>query len=520
VSTQTAAAVPVVDAHEPRYRWLAATVVALGSTASILAMTTVNVAIPALQKVFGASLADIQWVLTGYMLGLAAVIPISGYLSDRFGTKRVYVYSLVAFSLTSLLCGLAWSLQTEIAFRVIQGVAGGMVMPVGMAMLMRATPARERGRMMGILGVPMLLGPAMGPAVGGLLIRAFDWQWIFWINLPIGMIAIVLAILWLRDTDRLPVGRIDVVGALLAVPGVAVIIYGVTRAPVHGWASWETLAPTLIGAGLVVAFVVWSLARTDPLLDMRVFKDAAFTGSQTVNLVLAVGLFGAVFLIPVFLQQVQGYDTLGAGLLIGAQGVGAAIVMPVAGYLTDRVGARPVVFTGVSILIAVSVLLTGVSPDTPPAVWVGLLGLRGVAIGCAMMPSFSSAFATLPPAAIARATAVANSLQRIVSSFGIAILASVAQTRISAHLPQHLAGPGAHAAGLLAVSRGFDDTLWLAAGVTMIALPATMLLRRPRQSPDEYPEPLSRRLKLTGLALVLLAALGLAFSLSRAFGPV
>jgi MFS family permease len=252
---------------------------------------------------------------------------------------------------------------------------------------------------------------------------------------------------------------------------------------------------------------------------MRVFRDAAFTGSQLVNLVLAMGLFGAVFLIPVFMQQVQGYDTLGAGLLIGAQGVGAAMVMPVGGYLTDRFGARPVVFTGVTGLVAVSVLLTGVSVDTSPATWVALLGLRGMSIGFAMMPSFSSAFATLPPSAIARATAVANTMQRIASSFGIAILASVAQTRITAHLPAHPSGPGAHMERVLAVSRGFDDTLWLAAGLTMVAWPAAMLLRRPRRSPDEPDQPpLPRGVKAIAIMLVVVAALGLTLSVSRAFG--
>ena len=426
------------DPSSRRYRYLAAAVIALGSTSSILSSTVVNVAVPALQRVFSASLADIQWIITGYLLGLAAAIPVSGYLTDRFGSKRVYTYTLAAFTVTSLLCGFAWNTGSEIGFRVLQGLAGGMVMPVGMTILMRITPVHERGRMMGILGVPLLLAPALGPALGGYLLQVLDWRWIFWINVPAGALAIYFGNRLLRETPRLAGGRLDVVGLVLATPGIASVIFGFTQASTHGWGSARALLPLIAGGALVAAFVWWELRQEQPLLDIRVLNDSAFAAAMGVSVVLSFALFGPTFLIPVFLQQVQGYDTLGAGLLIAAQGIGAAAMMPLSGYLTDRFGARPVVFFGMAVMAAISILMTLATPQTSATAWVVLLGVRGLGMGFAMMPSFSAAYISLPPAAIGRATALSNTAQRVASSFGVAVLATVAASRVAAHLPPHL----------------------------------------------------------------------------------
>jgi EmrB/QacA subfamily drug resistance transporter len=480
---------PPGHGHSQRYVYTAAGVVALGSTASILSSTVVNVAVPALQSTFNASLTDVQWILTGYLLGLSAVIPISGYVSDRFGTKRVYLVTLVAFTIASGLCGLAWNLQSEIAFRVIQGLAGGMVMPVGMTIIMRMSAPEERGRLMSILGVPLMLAPALGPTVGGWLIQVFDWRWVFWVNLPAGILALTLGY-FLLEAGRMPwvERKIDVVGLFLATPGVTLIIYGLTQASIHGWGSWQGLLPLGIGLLLVVGFVAWELRQEHPLLDMRVFRDAAFSASMVVGVIMASALFGAVFLIPVFMQEVQGKDTLQAGLLLAPQGLSAAAAMAISGWLTDRFGARPIVFIGVLALVAATLLLTGVTASTDNWSWILITSARGLGMGFAMMPNFAAAYVTLPQFAIARATAVSNTLQRISSSFGIAILATIVELRITAHLNSqhslastagHLSRAAAANAARVAAAKGFDDTFWIAAGVAALALPAAMLLRRP-----------------------------------------
>ena len=510
---------PEPDAPPPpvssNYRWAASGIIALGSIASILSSTVVNVAVPTLERVFNAPLTDVQWVATGYLLGLSAVIPVSGWVSDRFGTKRTYLVTLAVFVVTSLLCGFARSVQLEVGFRVLQGLAGGMVMPVGMTMLMHITPAHERGRMMGTIGVPMLLAPALGPTVAGWLIQYLSWEYIFWINIPFGLVAIVLAWFWLRDSPRVDPGRLDVVGLLLCTPGVTIFIYGVSRASQFGWGSRPALVPMLVGVALTALFVVWEVRQRQPLLELRVLRDAAYAASILVGVLLAGGMFGAMFVVPVFLQQVQGYSALGAGLILAAQGLGSMAALPVSGWLTDRFGARPVVFTGVCVLIAVSFALATVGPDTSALEWCLLLVGRGVAVGMAMMPAFSAAYVTLSPRLISRGTALANTAQRMASSLGIAVVATIAEDRVVAHLP-HGAAPAAVVRQ--AVATGFDQALLFTAGLSMVGLGATMLLRRPLPDGAGASHPaLSPRLRGLAIALTAFGILGLATTVVLAF---
>jgi len=506
-----------------RQRNVAAAIITLGSIASILSSTTINVAIPTLQRVFNADLAGVQWVISGYLLGLAAVIPLSGYLSERYGAKRVYLGTLCSFIAASVLCGLAWSIGSEIAFRVVQGMAGGLVMPVGMTMLMRMTPPQERGRMMGFLGVPMLLAPAVGPALGGLLIQSFDWQWIFWINIPVCALALAFGIKGLRDSERVESGRLDSVGLVLCTPGVVALIYGFTRASSGaGWGSPEVVGAILAGLGLIAAFITWELRHPNPLLDLRIFRDAAFAGSSIVNVILGAALFGAVFIVPIFLQRVQGYGTLNAGLIIGAQGLGAVLVMPLAGLLTDRYGARIIVFSGLATLVVASAILTTITPETSAPTWVAMLVLRGVGMGLSMMPNQSAAYVTLAPGEIGRATAINNTIQRLSASLGIAVLASAATIRIASHLaaPRPL-GPihGLHTAAQSAVAAGFVDSIWLSVGIALLALPAALLLRRPLPGlplGTAHP-PLPSPLRLLTIGVSVVAAAGFLLALARTF---
>ena len=468
-----------------RLLWMTtiATIV-LGSAASILPSTAVNVAVPDFERVFNASLTDVQWVLTAYLLGLSAVIPASGWLADRFGTRAVYLVSLVTFSVASILCGLAWSVHSEIAFRVLQGMAGGTIQPVGMAFLTRNTPPERRGRMMAVLGVPLLLAPALGPTIGGWLIEYWDWRLVFWANVPVALLSLLLGFFVLRrDNQHHRAGRLDVVGMLLATPGVAALIFGMTQGPSRGWTSGLVVGALAAGAFLLAAFVAWEVRQPAPLLDLAVFRDRGFAAAMVVSAGVAMALFGAVFLVPVFMQQVQGFSTLDAGLLLAPQGLAAALVMPISGTLTDRIGPRPVVLTGIMLLFAATLWMAQADPSTPRATWVGMLALRGVGMGFSMMPAFAAAYITLAPQAIGRATALANTLQRIFSSFGIAVLATIVASRVTAHVAEQ---PHSATNLKVAAARGFDDTLYVAAALVLLALPGALFLARARRrAPEE-----------------------------------
>jgi EmrB/QacA subfamily drug resistance transporter len=476
------------------YKFVAAGVVMIGAVMVILDQTVVTVALPTLERDFNTTLSDVQWIITGYTLALAAVIPLTGWLADRYGTRRIFVISQLLFVVGSVLCGFSWSNASLIGFRILQGLGGGLIMPVGMTILMSITRPDERGRMMAVMGVPMLFGPVLGPTLGGWLVQDVSWRFIFFINLPIGLVGAFLSLTQLRE----PLHRVakkeplDVIGLLLVTPAVIGLVYGLSQPGTYGWGSVQTILPVVAGVVLLVAFCLFELRTRYPLIDIRVFRDGAFSASMMLNFLIALGLFGAIFLFPLFLQQIQGYSALNAGLLLGFQGLGAAVAMPISGILTDKIGARRVVPFGLAVLAGATVWMASVSSDTAAPTIATMLVLRGFGMGFSMMPSMSTAFITLAPDRIARATSISNVVQRVASGLGIAIMATVLTNRISANLPRLPPGSASTGGDLAAAhlpaaiktivlnqaAKGFDDTFWVSAGFVVIAFPMTLLLRR------------------------------------------
>jgi EmrB/QacA subfamily drug resistance transporter len=477
------------------YKWVASAVVMLGAVMVILDQTVVNVALPTLESDFGVSLSNVQWIVTAYTLALASVIPLAGWMTDRYGSKRVFVTSQILFVAGSVLCGLAWSSTVLIGFRVLQGLGGGLIMPVGMATLMSVTRPDERGRVMSVLGVPMLIGPVLGPTLGGWLIQAVSWRLIFYINVPIGIAGVIMTLLFLRDSRNPQATRepLDVGGLLLATGSVIGLVYGLSQPSTYGWDAWQTIVPLASGLVLLATFCVYELRQAHPLIDIRIFSDGAFSAAISMNFLISLSLFGAILLFPLFLQQIQGYNALQAGLVLGAQGLGAGLMMPISGNLTDRIGARWVVPIGIAILTASTIWMTTLTADASRGLIFAMLFVRGLGMGFAMMPSMSSAYVTLAPQRIARATSVANVVQRVASGLGIAIMATVLSARVAANLP-HVPGGAVPAGGsnlaaahlppaiknmlLEQATKGFTDTFWVSAGLIVLAFPMTLLLRR------------------------------------------
>jgi EmrB/QacA subfamily drug resistance transporter len=483
------------DTQSPRggriaYKWQAGFVVIVGAIMVILDQTVVNIALPTLEADFKVSLSEVQWIVTAYALALASVIPLAGWLSDRYGAKQVFVTSQVLFTAGSVLCGLAWSNNVLIGFRILQGLGGALIMPVGMAILMGASRPDERGRMMAVLGAPMMIGPVLGPTLGGWLVQAASWRLIFYINLPIGIAGALLSALILREARherrRQP---LDVIGLALIVPAMLGVVYGLGQPNTYGWGSVQTLLPLLGGLALLLAFCLFELRQRFPLIDIRVFQDAAFAASMTLAFLVPMALFGAVFLMPLFLQQVQGYGALDSGLIVASQGLAAAAASPLSGYLTDRVGARWVVPVGLSLLAAATVWMTTLSPTTPAGTVSLMMALRGLGMGFSMMPAMSSAYVTLAPSLISRATSVTNVIQRVASGLGTAAMATILGNRIAANLPALPPGAsggfgvGRVPAGLkpfvlAQVAKGFDETFWVSLAFVLPAFPMALLLRR------------------------------------------
>jgi EmrB/QacA subfamily drug resistance transporter len=492
---------PHDETHIDRALLAVASVVVLGTIMSILDTTVVNVAINTLAIRFHTSLPTIQWVATGYTLALAAVIPLSGWIADRFGTKRLYMISIALFLCGSALSGLAWSAGSLIAFRVLQGLGGGMIMPAGMTILTRAAGPQRIGRVMSIIGVPMLLGPILGPILGGWLVADVSWRWIFFINVPIGIVALLLAFRILPRDVAARDQKLDIVDFLLLSPGLALMIYGLAETNgKDGFASPKVIVPLVAGIGLLCVFVWHSLRASDPLIDLRLFKDRTFALSCTMLVLVVISVFGSFLLLPLYFQVVRGETALQAGLLLAPQGLGAMIAMPAAGVLSDRTGPGKIVPFGLLAIIAAVLWLTQIGAHTSYVATSICLFVFGFGMGFTMMPTFTGAMQSLRREAVARGSTILNILQQTGASIGTAVLTVILASALTARLgaggsigsgAQLTPAARAHAAPLMADAFGY--TFWWALGLLVAALAFSTLLpkRRPANAAAGAPIPLA-----------------------------
>jgi EmrB/QacA subfamily drug resistance transporter len=452
------------------YVWRISAVVVLGSIMSILDTTIVNVALDTLSHQLHSTIAEIQWVVTGYMLALAAVIPVTGWAARRFGAKPVYLISLVLFVAGSALCGLATSTTELIVFRVLQGVGGGMILPVGQLMMAEAAGPARMGRVMSIVAVPAMLAPILGPTLGGLILQNMSWRWIFYVNLPVGIVAVVAALRVLPTVKPMPTDRLDIRGLLLMASGLPLFTYGLAEIGETGsFTAVKVLVPCLVGIVLVALFIVHALRDRHPLLDIRLYRRPTFSTASFAMFCLGAALFGGMILLPIYWQQVRMESVVDTGLLTAPQGLGAALMMPLAGKLTDRLGGGPIALFGVTLCSVATIPFALIGAHTS-LVWLCVaMFVRGMGIGFAFMPAMAAAFASLERSELSHATPQLNVLQRIGGSIGTAVLAVVLQRALS----------GAHT--LSAAASAYGTAFWAATGLTAIAIvPCIILMRAER----------------------------------------
>jgi EmrB/QacA subfamily drug resistance transporter len=468
-----------------RRTWAVAIVVVVGAIMSILSTTSVNVALESLSREFGASIDAVQWVVTAYLLALAAVIPLTGWAAERFGVRRLWMTTGSTFVGASLLCGLAWSLESLIAFRVLQGLAGGMIMPVGMIILARTVGPDRVGRAMSVIGVPMLLGPVFGPVLGGLFVEHVGWPWVFYMNVPVGLLGLALAWRLLPPVPTERAHRLDWLGLLLVSPGVASLTFGLSEVPSHGGLDDPIVyGPLTAGIVLLVAFVLHSRRLDDPLIDVRLFAGVRLAAATATTFLLGVALFGSLLILPLYFQVLRGEGALTTGLLLIPQGLASAATMPLIGPLTDRFGGGPVVLVGVTFLATGTLLLTQLDADTPYPLVMAALAVRGFGLGGSMMPAIAAAYAAMRPESVPRATSGLNVTQRVGGSIGAAVLAVILNVEISAAIPGgESAAEVAGATGDLGqyagpVAGAFEITFWWSFWLSLAAVPTALVLAR------------------------------------------
>jgi len=488
---------------------IVAGVVLLGAVMSILDTTVVNVAIAHLAVAFHSSLTTIQWVITGYTLALAAVIPVTGWAADRFGTKRIYLWSLVLFTLGSVLSGLAWSAESLIVFRVLQGVGGGMIMPAVMTIMTKKAGPHRMGRVMGVLGVPMLIAPILGPILGGWLVDNASWRWIFFINLPIGIAAFILAQIVLERDQPQPAHKLDWVGMLLLSPGLAVFIFGLAESSTYGFGSFRSWGPTVAGAVLIAAWFVHTWRSPNPLIDLRTFAHTRAGAAAGTFLLFAISVFGTMLLVPLYYQTVRGASALEAGLLLAPGGFGAMLMMPLAGRLTDSYGPTWLPATGLPLVAIGLIPFAFVGPHTSYVLLSVGNFVQGLGMGLSMMPNMTAAMQAVPAAAIARTSTAMNIIRQAGASIGTAVLSVILASAITSNLTgivssrasgsgsgglatlQHLPA-SAHAAVAPPLADAFSSTfVWALVLILVALIPAIGLAysgwRRPLRAPVAVP---------------------------------
>jgi len=416
------------------YKYIVAIVSVFSIFMELLDTTIVNVAIPTLQREFDVPQpSTIQWVITGYLLSLAVFIPISGWAGDRFGTKRVFIFALMTFTTASLLCALAWSVEALIAFRVLQGVGGGMLSPVASSMVWRAFPNEERSRAAGIMVVPAAIAPASGPVVGGFLVEYVSWHWIFLVNLPIGIAALVVSVLYLREHTEPNPGKFDPAGFALSGAGLACVLYALSRAGDKGFSDGQTIAFGVAGLALLTAFVIVELRLTQPMLDVRIFQNRLFRACNIAWLVTMFGGSSMIFLLTLQLQVGRGLSALEAGLTTFVMAIGVMFTAQPASRLYRHVGPQRLIAAGLTVSAIVTLALHWVDFDTNLWVIRGLMLARGVGFGFVLVPLQAATYARISPSETGRATALYNATSQVATSLGVAVAASYLTSRLTAN---------------------------------------------------------------------------------------
>lgn len=478
----TAPAAAGSDRVDPAVWRIGATLV-VGALAVVFDTTVVSVALGDLATAFDAPLATVQWVSTGYLLAVFVTIPLAVWAQSRFGGRRLWIGALGGFLLGSVLSALAWNATSLIVFRVVQGLAGGIMMPLMATLLMQAAKGRHPGKVMAIITVPTALGPVLGPVLGGLVLHLADWRWMFLVNIPFCVVGGWLALRNLPDDRPEPGGprvRLDVVGLLLLCPGVTALVYGLSRVEGSaGFTGATVLVPLLGGLALVGGFTVRSLTRPGgSLVDLRLLRHRAVASSATLLFLGGIALYGPMMLLPLYFQQVRGEDALGAGLLLIPQGAGALLARGLAGRYMDRVGPRRVAVAAFALVAVATVPFAFVTAGTGGTPLMAALFVRGLALGAAMIAPMGAAYVGLRHEEIPDTGVITRVAQQIGGSVGIAVLVVVVQ---HASLGAH--GPGA-------LTDAFDRAFWWSVALTALAVPLCLLLPgRPRPPSPTGPAP-------------------------------
>lgn len=415
--------------EESGNKWLALIAVILGAFVAVLNNSLINIALPKLTAIFGSTTEKMQWVLTGYMLASAVVIPMSGYMGDRFGYKKVFIFTLGFFTMSSAFCGMAWNDSSLIAFRIVQGLSGGFIMPLSMSIIYMIMPRAQIGMALGLWGIAAMAAPALGPTLSGYIVEYFTWRILFFMIVPIGIFALFMMSIMLKETPKKEGLQFDLPGAVLSVIMFGTLLLALSKGQSEGWTSFYIVGLLFTAAASGMLLVWVETGKESPMLDLRFLKNPIFALSTLTSGLVSIGMFGGIFLTPIYLQNIQGLSALDTGLLLMPQSIAMALMMPVSGKLFDKFGVVPLAFTGLSILAVTTYGLHMLTGDTPNGWLRTVLTIRGLGIGLCMMPLTTAGMNVIPKMQVGRASSLSNVLRQVMGSLGIAVLTTIMTQR-------------------------------------------------------------------------------------------
>ncbi|WNG51805.1 DHA2 family efflux MFS transporter permease subunit [Archangium minus] len=436
---------------------------------NILDTTIVNVALPVIAHQFGVQATDAEWVVLGYLMSLAVWIPASGWMGDRFGTKRTFLAALGMFTVASALCGLATGLHSLVAFRVLQGVGGGMMAPVGTAMLFRAFPPDRRANAARVLIIPTVVAPALGPVLGGFIVDTLSWHWVFLVNVPVGLAAFAFGAYSLKEHREPRAGRFDFPGFLLAGSGLSMLLYALSSGPVVGWSTPSVAIAGVLGLVAAVTFVWNELRVKEPMLKLRLLKDRLFRNTNIASAFGSASFVGLLFLMPIYLQSARHESAFASGLTTFPEALGVLVSSQLVGRLYPRVGPRRLIAFGL-FFVSVSVTLVALV-GLQSSLWVlrALMFTTGASIAFLFISQQAATFARISSADTGHASAIFNAQRQLAAALGVALMATV--------LSISLGRSGAHAPGLEQQLPAFRIAFLVDAGVALVGVIAALAIR-------------------------------------------
>ena len=435
----------------------------------------VTTALPVIRRSLHSSLAGLEWTVNAYTLTFAVLLLTGAALGDRFGRRRLFVIGMTIFTLGSVAAALAPSIGALVAARAVQGLGGAIVTPLTLTILSAAVPVEKRGLVLGAWGGISGLAIAIGPLVGGAVVEGISWQWIFWLNVPIGLALIPLAALRLRES-RGPNDALDLPGLGLASAGLLGIVWGLVRGNSVGWGSAETTVSLLAGAALLVLFVLWELRAPSPMLPMRFFRNRTFAMTNVASLLMFFGMFGSIFLLAQFFQTVQGYSPLGSGLRILPWTAMPIFIAPIAGALSDKIGGRVIIATGLALqAIGLGWIAAVSTPTVPYSSLVAPFFLSGIGMALFFAPVANVVLSAVRPEEEGQASGANNAIRELGGVFGVAVLAAVFATF------------GGYRTGVTFVN-GLTPAVWVGAALVGVAALAALAIPRRRKADAEIEE--------------------------------